>query len=788
MMVALGLIGLVLSAPAAGQTPLAERLPAGTLVYYAWAGRTEAFAASPMGKLAEGDKVADIFGAVRQAMRRGAPGATGRTMVDNGWAMASILWKHPCTAALIDVSVPERGEPLPSAAMLADLGDDKPAFAEHLDKLVAAARADGAEFQQHDDYTLLPVEGKLALTFGFDGNVFFACLGTVGLSDDLLAVRKDKSLAANESFAAAMDDVAGEGAQLAVYVDVARLQEVMKDAEANQRRRPAGDDDEGMVPRLVRAFGLQKASAMAAGTRFVDGDVYTRTRLLSPAPHTGLLRLASERTITVEDLAALPSDADYAATSSVAPQSILDELRRGLAMTDQRTAAEFDDALAALRRETGVSLEQDLLAALGRTWVACSAESQGGFLTGTAIWTSVRDRERLDETIDKLEAALRDAAGPGAAGGMPNRCPRCHSSELTTRPNGWVCARCGMTRRRWETQTRRRRRVEIKTMNVGETEVRYVSATADGVPLPVAPAWAVHEGRFILAAWPQVIQSIIRHGPPLRAAVGPAGAAEDRAAPLTDSETFARIRAHLADEPAILVYMNTPAILRRIYPAMLVGGTMGLNALDSYTPVKGGMDWLPTLQQLERFLGPAMVAISADEKGLLYEEYATVPGQGLLAAPAIAPLTTPAAAVGIVRARRRAQRSASAMNLRHIMIGIHTYAANNVGKLPPSLAALGEYGTTGEMLVSPSAGGEPPRIEDGQLVGNTDYVYVPGLSSMHIDQLTPGIIVAYEKPECNRGEGTNVAFGDASVRWMEIEEFRRELKRTEDWLARHQGE
>jgi len=57
--------------------------------------------------------------------------------------MARIAWQHPAAAALIDLKKGER-EPQPTAALLIDLGKDKPAFAKHL---AAAATVRGYSWQ-----------------------------------------------------------------------------------------------------------------------------------------------------------------------------------------------------------------------------------------------------------------------------------------------------------------------------------------------------------------------------------------------------------------------------------------------------------------------------------------------------------------------------------------------------------------------------------------------------------------------------------------------------------------
>ena len=646
MTIVLGLVLAAVAAPAAAEAPLAERMPKGSMMYYAWAGQTEAWAASPAGELMESSKVAEIAETIRDALVQSMPGEAHKQMARNAWAMGATMLKHPCAAALVDIEMREEGDapPMPKVAVMADLGDDKAAFARNLDKLVEAVNEmdDELNFAErtHGEagYRAMPVPGPegVELAFGFDGTVFFACLGGAEMPGQLLATKRPTSLLADETFTAAMKDVDGEDVQAALFLNVTKVKAF---ARALERREmgppPAAEGDaeaeapEGMVARIVDAFGLHGATALAETTRLVEGNMYTRTRLLSPAPHKGLLKLVAERSVSPPDLAAIPAVADVVVVSAVAPQTFVDELRRGLKRVNPQMVEQFDGALGEFRERTGVSLERDLLASLGETWTLCSAPSQGGFFTGTAIWTDVRNAEKLEDSLEKLEAVLRDMIAPPDVTQIPNTCPRCGHEQLDHMEGGWSCPRCGMDQMQWEWQIRRRGGMELRSMQLGETRICYLTGKSGWTPLPVAPAYAVHEGRLYVAGWPQVIQSIIEAGP---------GEGEGRTAAIADHEAFTKLRGRLAERPAILMYVNTPDIVRRMYPILLFGGTMAMNGLEGQLPVKLNPEWIPSLPAMERFLGPSIAAISADEDGLLCEEFATMPGGGLMGmAPALAP-------------------------------------------------------------------------------------------------------------------------------------------------------
>lgn len=134
---------------------------------------------------------------------------------------------------------------------------------------------------------------------------------------------------------------------------------------------------------------------------------------------------------------------------------------------------------------------------------------------------------------------------------------------------------------------------------------------------------------------------------------------------------------------------------------------------------------------------------------------------------------------GVMRARQLARRALSAANLQGIGKGVLMYAAENEDRIPQH---LGELVTVEwvplEILISPS--GKTPREgwdpKAGKVPGDYVYLRVP------LDA-PEGLIMAYERPELNKGEGTNVLHVDGSVRWVTPEEYAKLLADTKAWLA-----
>ncbi|HUS48378.1 MAG TPA: H-X9-DG-CTERM domain-containing protein, partial [Phycisphaerae bacterium] len=99
----------------------------------------------------------------------------------------------------------------------------------------------------------------------------------------------------------------------------------------------------------------------------------------------------------------------------------------------------------------------------------------------------------------------------------------------------------------------------------------------------------------------------------------------------------------------------------------------------------------------------------------------------------------------------------------------------------PSLAALvkeGEISAT--TLISPSSGRKTIKTDEKGVPtdpGDYEYIVLPATA--------PGdLIRAYEKPEINQNEGTNVLFADGSIRWMDMKDFQTLIKVTMLWLAK----
>ena len=122
---------------AGGSAPLADRLPAGTLVYAGWAGQSLTFRGSMFGQMLKDPLFEQFVETLKQASLDKASDANAREMAAEGWELAGMLFRHPTAVAMFDIGDANNDGP-PSVALLVDLGEDRAKFAEHLDSLLAA--------------------------------------------------------------------------------------------------------------------------------------------------------------------------------------------------------------------------------------------------------------------------------------------------------------------------------------------------------------------------------------------------------------------------------------------------------------------------------------------------------------------------------------------------------------------------------------------------------------------------------------------------------------------------
>ena len=695
---------LLIGGACLAEAPLADRLPAGTLGYLASAGHTKAWDTTAASRLLKDPAVQEALMAFAAGIRSAAP-PREHAKIDRVFGLIDVVLERPAAIALLDIGGPN----IVSVALLADLGQQKGAFENEINELLGELKVklQAGETAGIKHQTL--ADAPIPISFGYQGNVFFAHLG--GSLEKLLSVKPETSLKADPAFAKAFAHVDGPNVQFASYADIARIVSTIRQSIPIP-----------LPENLADALGVAKITHLASTVRIDEGEFHSRCMLLSPAPHTGLLKLFAGRPITTDDLAGLNASAEFVAVAKVSPAEIYKEVRSGAKLMNPDYEAVFDGFQMTFQAMTGVSVIGQLLPSLGDTWVLSSDSAQGGLLTGTMMTVSLKDPAKFADALAKFEALVKARLqGPPAEGADDSGAP----------------------------PRRGRRGPAFQSYKVGKSEIRYLSF-AGRTPIPVAPAWAVHENKFYIALWPQVIA----------AAIEPAGRPD--AKPLADAAAFKRLRSKLSGQPTMLSYTNWPQIVREIYPFALVGWTILANQRDIPLPLRP--DHLPALSVLQSYLGPQMDAVSANPDGILFESRGSLPfsgpGGAVLAAGPAAAIALPA----LTKARENARRTVCIHNLHQIGMAVQMYRVDK-NQSPKDLDALIEQKViTASGLKCPTA--NSPR--------KSDYFYLPPA-----DNAKAEVIVVCDLAG-NHPNGRNVLFHDGSVRWMSEQDFQTELEKPEN--------
>jgi hypothetical protein len=719
------LLVIAVNLPAA--EPLADRLPSGTLVYLGLAGKNKAFDDSMMGKLAQEPGLGKMFDMLRVAV---AAQSGAKEMVDGVWDLTMTALRHPAAIALVSFEAGPggNGPPEVTGAFLIDLGADRKDFAAKLDALIAKA---GAKLEDASDGDLkfrqLPTPaGPLAT--GYLGDTFFLCLGK-DMPKRLAEMTPAKSLASDKNFTDAMKAVAGANLQFAFYADTAAL---MKKAQAmiEPDGAPAGGRGPGFS-QVVQSLGVANVKSISAAVCVDGGYLHTKVRLATPAPHRGVLFPLAGDPLTDADLAALPEDTDLLLAGKVSAEGLYDEVRRIIKELSPETDAEITRGMLNPKGIFGGLAIKDVLGSLGQTWTFSCADSYGGLLSGMLLTAEVKDANRLAGAVARLEALLKPAAKPSD----------------NEEPDGFHFPRPAPA---------------VRVVTSGGVEVHYVSFS--GMPLPVAPAWAIYKGRLYVAAWPQIILSAIDN---------------QSKGSLANNAGFKELRAKMGGNPSILSYINTPRALRMGYGVPLALWTMGSGMIPSQATQPALPDWLPPLSVLEKYVRPDMGAVSSDKDGITIESCGSIPLFSV--APVMPALGVAVLMPGLSRARSLARGASSKANLSAIGKGIAIWSAANKDQFPPDLAALVEDGQSPSILVSPLSGRQPPKYdrEKKTLTGELDYIYIK------LDSSAPSeLVCAYERPENSVNGIINVLFADLHVGEMDAQSLNEAIKKTQEYLKK----
>jgi hypothetical protein len=701
----------------AADAPLADQLPGQSIAYVGWAGQNDALDNSAYGKLLADPIVANSYQALIDGLKkRAAENGGDDEAALYAVKLGHILVRHPLAVGVLGFD-PEKPEATP-AMLVADLAGDKAAFQAELDKLVALS--DGAIKKARigaTDLLMLDADG-VQLALGWEGNLLKLAVNKQAIDAAFIPVDgKRFTLRNNQLFVADMKKIDLPQSQSVMWVDVQAAYKAMAIVlEGPAATRPATMPTTQPTPRdVIDALGLGKVTSIVSVSGFDGLATLGEMRINSPAPHKGVLAMLAAKELPADALADAPADTILAVAARMSPTDLLAEVRRIAGQLDPDAPEQIDEALAQAGGMFGIDVRQDVLAALGDQWQLVSAPSLGGYGTGTVLSVSLEDSQKFAAAVEKATAPFAQGAG-------------------------------GVNL--------------FKASAKDGTAISYLSQAASDEPQPLSffsPAWAITNDRLIVGPYPQPVKTVLE------------GSIAKR---LGDDKRFQSLRKRMPKSVSIIGYNDATGLL----PLYYTYGQVGYNVGASFARGQGfGLmpHWMPTLMSIKDYFSPEMSAVSSDDDGIRVttaSEGVSISGSPMVELPLLVSIVLPA----LNNARESAKMAAAGASLRGIGAGILLFYEDNNRSYPTDLSAVVKAGFIPaehlEILRAPQNDAPAPRLVDGKLVGEVDYVYLKPEG-----EPKPSDIIGYLKPEFAHKGMVPVLFGDLHIEQMPVWQLQRRL-------------
>jgi prepilin-type processing-associated H-X9-DG protein len=727
------------SAWSAFTQPLADRLPASTLIYSGWSPNASLQTTKAATMLADARIVQPWQKVIHRLMLSlpdvpGGPGEGDPRLSEHLSRLLSDASQCEGCFALLELK-PHKGELLPQAVLLLNLGARRGSFEEHFKPIQAKLKE-----RLGERLRMMKLEGPPAAaasswlwmktdrerpeyTWGFIGDwfVFYFGDGAERFLPTLSAPKVAKPLKESPAFVDCLSKIPGESV-LTTYVDVPEglrlIHTLIKD-----------ENDDGLRlishnwARILAELGLDNIRALGEKTIVQDGHFVTRTLLRTSGggtPH-GLLATLVRPAIDEAMLKVVPPDAFFLAAGRLDLARTYEQLKSSVIAVagddGRKTFAEVEAAAAAAE----VPLNA-ILGPLGEQWILYEAPSTGGFFfTGVTLIVDVKDPQQLARTLGVLKKLI-------IAQFQPDERPVAGSYEVD-----------GVT-------------------------IQYIDVTHS--LSFISPAWAVVDRKLVIALYPQVVEDAIRQFKAGRS--------------ILDNAEFTDVRRRIigAGSDGPLFYLSGSEFVRSIYPLALPFLTAARESfLEEGEDVLGRVpspELIPPLGRLLQYVGTDGVCVTLTTDGVMRTKSVANPLLSPLTLTDSIPLWVVAALPTMATSRASADRTRSAANLRQIGQAVQLYVAENNGKLP---ATLRDANVEPAVLRSPfaadaaaPAGQEKPAADD--------YAYLTGGLK---GPVPPEVVMAYDAAELTRNDGANVLYGDGHVEWLERDGVNKALEKATKW-------
>src|SRR2546421_11001063 len=308
--------------------PLANRLPADTLIYAGWRGADSmgpGYEASHLKAVLDSSDFSQVINEfLPQVFQRIAQeDAEAREVLPVMAAIARPMWKHP--AALYFGGLDLGGaEPMPRVAMLCEAGPDAPQLLATLKDLIAKNKDPN-----------VPVEAKEA------GGLVIVTIAKMSPDFDAsLAGGAAQSLASNAAFKEALAQV-NKDPSIAFYVNV---EGSLSTAERIMEKE-GNAEIKANWPKVRDALGLAGLKRIIYAGGFDGKDWLDTAFVAAPAPRTGLLKLGDGAPLTPDLLKVAPKTSTYVAAGRFDAAGLVSQIHDGIAQFDSNAGQQVDAAL-----------------------------------------------------------------------------------------------------------------------------------------------------------------------------------------------------------------------------------------------------------------------------------------------------------------------------------------------------------------------------------------------------------------------------------------------------------
>ena len=711
----LSCLAFVAAPPAAHAQPLADRLPADTVVYVGWAGADglgSQYKDSHLKALLEASNfpkfIDDFLPKVIERARQEEPELRDALA---GVGSFGPFWHRPCALAFGGFDLNNADQPIPRFLFVCNApGKDGDALRKQFDAMVQQGlRAAGADAPQGTPIKSFRAGDLVGLSTGYD-------------QPEKMVAGGGNALSNSAAFKATIARVGKEPA-LALYVDAeAAIKQV------NQAVEKSGNAHVSETwPRVREALGLDGLKRVVFAQGFDGKDWGTQCFVEAPAPRKGLVAMLDAGPVSDEMLKVVPATSTLAGVSRFDFARLIDEVRGAIEKVDENAAAQFDAGLNQLQAVLAMDVKRDLLAALGDEWAYYTDPMTGGRgAMGFVIVNHLRDAEKVEQSLNRIGQLAQGIAAQQGPDAKVN--------------------------------------VAIRQTKAGDVTVKYVAS-----PM-FTPSWAIHGGNLYFGIYPQVVASAAAHASRGGGLLDNKDFVALRQRLLAGAGGGARASS--------VQFMDLPKTAPSSYQTWLLvsslarfGDVMGIESpamlfptmdvLMQHLSPAGSVSWTDDAGWHMRAVSPfpGSTLLAADTGGMM-----SMQSSALMASILLPSLN---------RAREQANRVKSASNLRQIGQGVMMFANENKGKFPREIGQLpATQDLTADVFVNPRKGtSSPPRDANaGEAAAawvrqNSDYEYV-GAGKDY--RAATDEIVAYEKPD-GLSDGINILFADGHVEFVQME-------------------